>query len=150
MDATLERLIAHNVWAHKLYAEHLAKQDAPDPFALKMLSHNANAEDVWFGRIAGITGVKYDVWRVLSAPELVQVFLGSPERYQKAQQEGLARKIQYTRPNGETLISTVADILTHLCVHAAHHRGQIAVHSSRLGTPMPYVDFIAYCRTAGV
>jgi uncharacterized damage-inducible protein DinB len=50
--------------------------------------------------------------------------------------------VSYTNSKGELWTSTVEDILTHLVIHSAYHRGQIASDLRSAGREPAYTDYI--------
>jgi uncharacterized damage-inducible protein DinB len=61
----------------------------------------------------------------------------------------LFRPIAYTNTKGEPWTNTVGDILTHVVLHSAYHRGQIAAGLRASGQPPAYTDFI-HCVRQGL
>ena len=57
-------------------------------------------------------------------------------------EEELRESVGYRNSKGEFWTSTVADILTHVALHASYHRGQIAAAIREAGGPPPYTDYI--------
>jgi uncharacterized damage-inducible protein DinB len=55
-------------------------------------------------------------------------------------------RVSYARLGGEVCQSAVADVLTHLMNHFTHHRGQISAVATRLGGPVPEMDYIYFVR----
>jgi uncharacterized damage-inducible protein DinB len=55
---------------------------------------------------------------------------------------GLSEKVTYKNSKGEPWTSTVEDILTHILLHSAYHRGQIATQVRAGGEHPAYTDFI--------
>ena len=53
-----------------------------------------------------------------------------------------ARTISYTNSKGETWRSTVGDILLHVVLHSAYHRGQAASKLKRFGVEQPATDVV--------
>jgi uncharacterized damage-inducible protein DinB len=51
-------------------------------------------------------------------------------------------KIEYRNSKGELWSSRVEDILTHVLLHSAYHRGQIALQMRASGIEPAYTDFI--------
>ncbi len=62
--------------------------------------------------------------------------------------EELDRVVDYVNSAGDGFESTVADILTHVAVHAAYHRGQVALLLRDGGHEPNPSDYIAYTRGA--
>ena len=54
----------------------------------------------------------------------------------------LSRAVSYKNSKGEVYTSAVEDILTHVLLHSAYHRGQIASHMRANGQTPAYTDFI--------
>jgi uncharacterized damage-inducible protein DinB len=50
--------------------------------------------------------------------------------------------ISYKNTKGEPWTDTVQDILTHVLMHSAYHRGQIASQMRASGQTPAYTDFI--------
>jgi uncharacterized damage-inducible protein DinB len=54
----------------------------------------------------------------------------------------LSQSVSYTNSKGEAWSSTVQEILTHLVIHSAYHRGQIASDLRAAGQEPAYTDYI--------
>ncbi len=54
----------------------------------------------------------------------------------------LDQSVSYTNSQGEAWSSTVEEILTHITVHSAYHRGQIASDLRAAGMTPAYTDYI--------
>jgi uncharacterized damage-inducible protein DinB len=54
----------------------------------------------------------------------------------------LSQTISYKNTKGEAWTSSIADVLTHVVMHSAYHRGQIASHMREKGQTPAYTDFI--------
>ncbi len=59
------------------------------------------------------------------------------------------QRLSYLATNNQSHSAWVRDILTHIMTHMAHHRGQLSAVATRLGAPMPEMDFITYRREMG-
>lgn len=55
---------------------------------------------------------------------------------------GLEEKVEYRNSMGEPWTSRVEDVLTHVLMHSAYHRGQIALEMRASGREPAYTDFI--------
>ena len=54
----------------------------------------------------------------------------------------LSQTVTYKNTKGEAWSSSIGDVLTHVVMHSAYHRGQIASHMREQGTVPAYTDFI--------
>ena len=61
--------------------------------------------------------------------------------------DGLSAAIRYRNTKGDEFVNSAIDILTHVVVHGAYHRGQIAKAIGRLGIPVENTDFITFARS---
>jgi uncharacterized damage-inducible protein DinB len=59
-----------------------------------------------------------------------------------ASPERLTEEVSYTNSKGEAWSSTVDEILTHIAIHSAYHRGQIAADLRSAGQTPAYTDYI--------
>jgi uncharacterized damage-inducible protein DinB len=59
----------------------------------------------------------------------------------------LSQTASYKNSKGESWTSTIGEILTHVVMHSAYHRGQIASHMRENGDTPAYTDFIHGMRT---
>ena len=56
--------------------------------------------------------------------------------------EKLAEAVSYKNSKGEVWSNSVQDILMHVVIHSAYHRGQIAADMRSAGHVPAYTDFI--------
>jgi uncharacterized damage-inducible protein DinB len=108
------------------------------------MGHIIAAELLWLARLEGVPSA-LPVWPDLSLPECEARF---PElssgllRALTAEAEGLTRPVTYTNSKGERWTSTVEEILTHVVIHSAYHRGQIASDLRSANQEPAYTDYI--------
>lgn len=146
----LGKLIAHLAWADDRVLAALRSATAPDPSCLELLAHVLAAEHVWMARLKGATP-RHPVWPALTLEEcaaLVQANQRELTAFVAALPAEVPPDVTYTNSAGQQFTSSVEDILLHVCLHGAYHRGQIA-RALRLGgsVPMP-TDYIAFVRGA--
>lgn len=138
----LGRLLRYDVWANRETLRSL-KQSAP-PRSLRWLAHIVGAEYLWMARLHRRQET-LPVW-----PELDVEACGErldrlsrlwPE-YLDGADESQSESISYTNSKGETWNNTVEEILTHVVIHSAYHRGQIASDVRASGGVPAYTDYI--------
>ena len=121
--------------------------------ALKRLAHVLGAEWIWLARLSLPTEGKA-VWPELSLDECgrqIDVLGNVWEGYLGGLASGdLEESIEYTNSKGEPWGSRVEDILTHVVMHSAYHRGQIAFAMRAGGLNPAYTDFIQGVRTGQI
>ena len=121
--------------------------EAP-PRARALLAHVLAAQRVWVERMqTGKSGTP--VWPDLALNDcerwldenrvLLGAFLASPEATR-------GRAFRYHSTGGVGYESTVGEVLMHLLLHGATHRGQIAAAVRAAGGTPPMTDYVAHTR----
>jgi uncharacterized damage-inducible protein DinB len=138
----LHKLLRYDVWANRETLGSL-EQSAP-PRSLMWLAHIVGAEYLWLARLR-----RYDetisVWPELDVEacgeRLDQLSQLWPE-YLDDMHESFTERVAYTNSRGEAWTNTVEEILTHVVIHSAYHRGQIASDVRASGGTPAYTDYI--------
>ncbi len=152
--AYLRREFAYNEWANREVLNAIRAQGA-DRQSLRYMAHILSAERLWLERIKG-EPQSMAVWPELDleqceaqAAEMRQLWNeyldsldpDSPNR-DSLNEDALGQSISYKNSKGESWSSTIQDVLTHVVMHSAYHRGQIASHMRASGQSPAYTDFI--------
>ena len=124
---------------------------APDPAALELYAHILGAEHVWLARLEGrLPSVA--VWPTLTLDECERLGRETHAGYDaylaSLAPDDLTRGTTYRNSAGVEFTTPAEDILLHVALHGAYHRGQVA-RAVRLSgaTPAP-TDYIAFVRGA--
>ena len=139
------RQFAYDAWANREVMSAIRAQAGEDERALQLMSHIVAAERLWLERLeqqpqSVPVWPKADLgWCEAQAVELKRLWT---EYLQRIDGEDLAREISYKNSKGEAWENTVEDILSHVILHSAYHRGQIASHMRSIGQAPAYTDFI--------
>jgi uncharacterized damage-inducible protein DinB len=146
----LRRQFAYDAWANREVLAGLRASAHPSGRPLQLLAHILSAERLWLERIRQ-QPQSLPVWpdftfeqceaQIGSLAQLWRDFfaqLSSPGLAEKV----LAEKVSYKNSRGEPWTSAVQDILTHVLLHSAYHRGQIASQVRAAGEQPAYTDFI--------
>ncbi len=145
MLAHLRRLFVYDDWANRKALTAMRRASPLPSRSLKLLAHILGAQSVWYGRILG-EPPSLAVWPELSL-EQCSAELDALERswarfLPTLTLGGLAAPVTYRNSKGEPWTSNVADILTHVVLHGAYHRAQIAADLRTSGHEPAYTDFI--------
>ncbi len=143
----LRRQFEYDAWAN---AEVLSTITADDSGAsltrpLQLLAHILSAEQLWLERLRQ-TPQTSPVWPGFTADEC-RVRIGKlaelwREYFAQLSLPALSQQIAYKNSKGEPWTSTVQDVLTHVVMHSAYHRGQIATLMRAAGGAPASTDFI--------
>jgi uncharacterized damage-inducible protein DinB len=135
----LARLLDYDSWANRETLGSLKGVRAPQ--ALTIMGHIIGAEWLWQDRIKGHTQT-LPVWPDLSLEVCAERLAELKELWRGILSTELSRAVPYTNSKGQAWSSTVFDILTHVVIHSAYHRGQVAMAVRSSGHEPAYTDFI--------
>ena len=143
--ASLRRQLRYDAWANREVLKVLAGAATPPEKTLRWLAHILAAERLWLDRLRGEPSAVV-VW---PAPDLGRSRAGIEELEKLWQDylealtpEGLGVVVTYVNSKGEPWTSRVEDVLQHVVIHSAYHRGQIAAALREAGIPPAYTDFV--------
>lgn len=156
----LRRQFAYDAWANRevlaamraatLGAIKLGETASPPARPLQLLAHIVSAERLWLERLRqqppslpvwpdfGVdqSGVDRCATQIAEVAELWREYLA------ELSPSALADKISYKNSKREPWSSTVLDVATHVIMHSAYHRGQIASLMRAASNTPAYTDFI--------
>ena len=151
MRTHFERLAAHMNWADaKALASLRAARPVP-PLALELYGHILGAESVWLARLEGRTS-PVAVWPGLTLDQCdslsVELATGFDRLIRTLSDAEFEGEISYRNSAGEQFSSLRSDILLHVFLHGAYHRGQVAAALRSGGAEPAPTDYIAMRRGA--
>lgn len=149
MKAHLERMFRAMSWADRQALAALQSCAAAQADALPLLAHLLAAEHVWLARLEQ-RAPRVAVWPQLTTDECAQLAADNEAGYTallaRLNADELQVPLTYRNTKGQEFITRVLDILTHVVIHGAYHRGQIARCIGRNGGVAPDTDFIIFAR----
>jgi uncharacterized damage-inducible protein DinB len=141
---TVRRLFQYDAWAN---GEALACLRAAAPLperALAALAHVAGASEVWLSRVTQKPDPAV-AWPDLGLDALEERLKGVAQRWRTyvggLSAGDLARPMTYRNTKGETFSYPLGDVLLHIALHGAYHRGQVALLLRTAGTQPPLTDY---------
>jgi uncharacterized damage-inducible protein DinB len=150
MKAHLERMLSAMTWADAQSLAAIRDHAGTQADALPLFGHVLAAEEVWLARLEA-RPQRCPVWPTLAVAECETLAAENARGYQqyfaKLTDSELGTLVRYKNTQGHEYENSVLDILTHVVIHGAYHRGQIARIIGRAGGPRPNTDFIAYVRS---
>jgi uncharacterized damage-inducible protein DinB len=143
------KLYQHLAWADERVLQSLRAGHSVVKRGLELYAHILGSEHNWLSRIQG-NAPTLAIWPNLTLDECERVRKESASAFNalvsSLTPELLQKPITYRNSSGDQFTSTLEDILTHVCLHGAYHRGQIAALIRAAGdTPSP-TDYIAFTR----
>jgi uncharacterized damage-inducible protein DinB len=145
----LRQLVEHSILADRLVADSLPRADPLPQRALKVFAHVIAAQHVWLTRLES-RDQKVAVWADLDLDACVELMNRTHEEL-KAYVDGLGtasldRTVHYRNTAGAEFDSRIEDILAHLMLHSAYHRGQVAMLLRDENAEPAPTDYIAFSR----
>ena len=141
----LQRWFAYDDWANREALASLRAAAAPQARALQVMAHTVAAEALWLDRLRRAPP-RLPVWPDLDADgcarHLEALRTEWHEHLGSLDERRLRAEVEYTNSQGQRWRNTVDDVLMHVLLHAAQHRGQVALLLRQNGAEPAYTDFI--------
>jgi uncharacterized damage-inducible protein DinB len=141
----LRRQFAYNAWANRQVLNAIRSAGGENARSLQLMSHILAAEQVWIERLKQVPQ-SVPVWPetdLAKCEAQASALQRSWLEYFDGKNDGdLSRTASYKNSKGELWSSITGDVLTHVVMHSAYHRGQIASHMRAIGQTPAYTDFI--------
>lgn len=149
--STLPKLIDHLEWADARALGALRASGMPAGRAREVYSHILGSEHTWISRISGRTPT-IAIWPTLTDEDIARVSRENVAELRRiidnVTEVDLARVVSYRTSAGHPYESTVEDILLHVALHGAYHRGQLAMLLRQSGSEPAASDYIVFIREA--
>ena len=139
------RMFAYDHWANRECLRAIEAGGSVSSTTLSRLAHILSAEKLWLERICG-EKQSMAVWPsstiedcLTLADEMVSAWR---DYLSGVAAGGLEENVEYRNSKGELWSSRVEDVLMHVLLHSAYHRGQIALEMRAAGAKPAHTDFI--------
>jgi uncharacterized damage-inducible protein DinB len=147
----IKHLFSYNEWANRRVIEALKASSNPSAKAIRALTHLLIAEKEWLKRLQNDEdSTRTDFWpeETLEACEALadEVTKAYREMLDGLSDDQLKRAATYKNSKGVEYTTTYEDIFTHVLMHSAYHRGQVAMATRAEGDTPAYTDYIGYVR----
>lgn len=150
MLARLYRHFTYDDWANRQALAALRRAEPAPTRAVMRLAHVLAAQYLWLARL-NREAPPMAVWPRFTLEECGGLIDELPAVWgtflEGAGEAGLAERVAYTNSKGESFTSRAGDVVEHVLLHGAYHRGQIAADLRTAGHEPPYTDFIHWVRT---
>jgi uncharacterized damage-inducible protein DinB len=141
----LHQLFAYDDWANREVLRVIGTAEPPPARSLSLLGHILAAEELWLGRLLA-DAKPVEIWPAAN-PEQREARISRLSASWRGCLDGLSAeklsaRIAYVNSKGESWENTVEEVLLHVVMHSAYHRGQIASDLRAAGHTPAYTDFI--------
>jgi uncharacterized damage-inducible protein DinB len=145
------RLFKHLEWADARVLASLRGARNQQQRNLELFAHILGSEHNWLSRING-TAARVAIWPTLTLDECERLAAENVGAFNELVSgltpELLQKPVTYKNSAGDQFTSTIEDMLTHVALHGAYHRGQIASSIRASGDTPNATDYIAFVRGA--
>jgi uncharacterized damage-inducible protein DinB len=149
----INRLFSYNDWANREVTRALNNLKEPPSRSVQRLAHIVSAERLWLERLTRKKQTN-PVWPEFGLKqceeEIVELAKLWKDYLTSIGEDDLIRLVTYKNSKGEDWTSQTQDVLLHVILHSAYHRGQIASDMREAGFPPAYTDFIHAVRQGTV
>lgn len=150
MKAHLRRMLNAMTWADAQLLTAIRDHAGTQAETLALYGHVLATEEAWLARLEA-RQQRSSIWPTLSVAECEALAAENRRGYQqyfdRLSDSELDSLVRYKNTKGDEYVHSVLDILTHVVIHGAYHRGQIARIIGRAGGQTPNTDYIAYVRS---
>jgi len=137
-------------WANRATLESLSSVAAATDRPLRILGHVLGAQFVWRARFDDPNPPSLKPWPVLTeqacrsaVEELHRGWIGLLDQLPAGK---LEQELVYRLATGMEVKTPIRDVLTHLLMHSAYHRGQVAAAVREAGGKPAVTDYVYYLR----
>jgi uncharacterized damage-inducible protein DinB len=139
------RQFAYDDWANREIVTVMQSGNASSVRSLQLLAHILSAEQLWLERLQQRPQSR-PVWPELDLAgceaDIVELGEAWRDYLERLTPAALSEKVSYQNTRGEPWVNAVQDVLTHVLLHSAYHRGQIATEMRGRGLTPAYTDFV--------
>lgn len=144
----LRELYEFNDWANRRLIVQLKRNDCEK--ARKLLAHILITEKEYYERLYGKDSTGFDFWQNLSLAECSDLAKETSENFERLlknfDDEGLGQIAEYVTSEGTPCRNTFREMLMHVLLHSATHRGQVNAALREENFETVSVDYIIYLR----
>jgi uncharacterized damage-inducible protein DinB len=150
MKSYFARLMRHADWANVRVLDALRLAPPPNPRALHLLAHVLSAEHIYHERMTHQDPWPQEFWPDLSLEQCGALVNDNRLQYltfiEALPESDLDRLIRYRNSRGVMFHTPLNELLLHVALHGAYHRGQIAQAIRQGGGEPVNTDFITFVR----
>ncbi|MEJ2008007.1 MAG: DinB family protein [Acidobacteriota bacterium] len=147
---SLRKLFEYDYCANQEALRSVATLNVSAQRALKVAGHIIGAQRVWLGRLEAPDAAAPAPWPLLSLEEAKAAVSEMRQRWSSfldnLAPERLDEDLVHRNSKGAELRVPVRDVLMHLVMHSAYHRGQIAAAVREAGGTPAATDYIVHVR----
>ena len=147
---SIKKLFDYDYWANCEALASLSTVPGDAPRALKLFGHIIGAQQVWLARFEDPNPPNAQPWPPATSEEcrtaVDELHKSWAALLDKLTPEKLANDLAYRNTKGVEFKTPIQDVLMHLVMHSAYHRGQVAAAVREAGGKPAATDYVVYVR----
>jgi len=147
---SFRQLFEYDHWANGEVMTSLASIPEQVEKPLRLFAHVLAAQRLWLARFANPNPPNAKPWASLTLEECHDAISNLHEHWlallDRLTTERLVQDLTYRTTQGIEFKTPIRDVLTHLLMHSAYHRGQVAAAVRKAGGKPAATDYVAYLR----
>jgi len=148
-----KRLFEYDYWGNREALGSVATAPGAAENAQQFFNHIVGAERIWLARFADPDPRHLAPWPTLTLDEcrveLEKLHTEWIALLDQLTPEKLAGDLAYRNTKGVEFTTPIQDVLMHLVMHSAYHRGQVAKAVREAGGKPSATDYVVYVRQSG-
>jgi uncharacterized damage-inducible protein DinB len=142
------KLLEYDDWANHRIIAALANGESQK--SRRIFAHLLITKQEYLERFGGKDSTGFDFWPELDLDDCRRLSEVTNDNYRRlidiAAESALDEVVKYKTSEGVPYENTVRDLLTHVLLHSAIHRGNIVLKMREEGLEPPKIDYIIYLR----
>jgi uncharacterized damage-inducible protein DinB len=147
---SFRRLYLYDAWANHRAMEAVVATPGLGERSRDVAAHVIAAQRVWLARLRGQDSAGFEVWPASDAHALTrgasEMAAGYADLLARLSESDLDVGLTYRNQAGREFLMTPRDILNHVLLHSASHRGEVLAAVGDAGGDAPDTDHIAWLR----
>ena len=147
---SFRQLFAYDHWGNQAALASLGSIAGPTEKALRVFGHVIGAQRVWRSRFDDPNPPGAQPWPVLSQEQcrtaIDEIYQSWVAVLDQLTDESLNQNLVYRTTQGAAFETPIRDVLMHLLMHSAYHRGQVAAAVREAGGKPALTDYVVYLR----
>jgi uncharacterized damage-inducible protein DinB len=147
---SFRKLFEYDHWANRAALASLSSITGAADKPLKVFAHVLGAHRVWRARFDDPNPPSAQPWPALSTDEARLAIEETHQRWvvllDQFTDERLGQNLVYRTTQGVPFETPIRDVLAHVLMHAAYHRGQVAAAVREAGGKPANTDYVYYLR----
>ena len=143
-------LFEYDYWGNLEALASLSTVSGFEERPLKILGHIMGAQRVWLARFDNPTPPEARPWPALTLKDCRAVLDDLHRRWgtllNAMTPESFASDLSYRNTKGQEFRTPIQDVLMHLVMHSAYHRGQVAAAVRDAGGKPAATDYVVHLR----